>query len=390
MKTQSEFCTFNQRRIAVRNLKRSALALCLALILTLTGVGPTLTGAHPALTGVVTAEAATSRIDKMVKGMSLSEKVGQLFLADCPTDGRESAKNYQLGGYVLFARDFENQTPASVKKTIGGYQSVSKIPMLITVDEEGGSVTRISRYKAFRSSNFLSPQAVYKAGGASGIRADVREKAKLLKSLGVNVNLAPVADVPTSTKSYIYGRSFGTDPKLTSKYVDAVVKESRKAGLGSVLKHFPGYGDNGDTHKGIEVDSRPLSTFKKRDLLPFKAGIAAGAPAILVSHNIVTAFDAKRPASLSLSVHKLLRDDLKFNGVVMTDDLAMDAITEAYGQAEAAVLAVQSGNDMLITEDFKTGIDAVLQAVKSGRIKESRIDVSVRRILEWKKQLGLI
>ena len=374
----------------MRYLKRSALAMCLALILTLTGVGPTLTCAHPTLSGVMTAEAATNKIDKMVKGMSLSEKVGQMFLADCPTNAKESAKTYQLGGYVLFARDFENGTPASVKKTISGYQSVSKIPMLITVDEEGGSVTRISRYKAFRSSKFQSPQAVYKAGGASAIRADVREKAKLLKSLGVNVNLAPVADVPTSTDSFIYGRSFGTDPVLTGKYVAAVVKESKKAGLGAVLKHFPGYGDNGDTHTGIEVDIRPSSTFKNRDLVPFKAGIEAGAPAILVSHNIVKCVDAKRPASLSLKMHKILRDNLGFDGVVMTDDLAMGAITAAYGQAQAAVMAVQAGNDMLITEDFKTGISAVLEAVKSGRIKESRIDVSVRRILEWKAQLGLI
>lgn len=374
----------------MKNLKRTVLALCLALILTLTGVGPTLTGVHPTLSGVVTASAATGNIDKMVKGMTLSEKVGQMFLADCPTDGQKWAKTYQLGGYVLFARDFENKTPASVKKTIGGYQSVSKIPMLITVDEEGGAVTRVSRYKAFRSSKFQSPQAVYKAGGADAIRADVREKAKLLKTLGINVNLAPVADVPTSAKSFIYGRSFGTDPVLTGKYVAAVVKESKKAGLGAVLKHFPGYGDNGDTHTGIAVDARPLSTFKKRDILPFKVGIEAGAPAILVSHNIVKSIDSKRPASLSLKMHKLLRDDLDFNGVVMTDDLAMGAITEAYGQAEAAVMAVQSGNDMLITEDFRTGIDAVLKAVKGGRIKESRIDVSVRRILEWKQQLGLI
>ena len=374
----------------MKNLKRSALALCLALVLTLTGVGPMLIGNKPTLTGVVTAEAATGKIDKMVKGMSLNEKVGQLFLADCPTDAQKAAKTYQLGGYVLFARDFEGKTPASVKKTISGYQSVSKIPMLITVDEEGGNVTRVSRFKAFRSSQFQSPQAVYAAGGASGIRADIREKAKLLKSLGINVNLAPVADVPTSTKSYIYGRSFGTDPKLTGKYVAAAVKESKKAGLGSVLKHFPGYGDNGDTHQGVEVDSRPLSTFKKRDLLPFKAGIEAGASAILVSHNIVKAFDAKRPASLSLNVHKVLRDNLGFDGVVMTDDLAMDAITEAYGQAEAAVMAVQAGNDMIISRDFETGINAVLKAVKSGRIKESRIDVSVRRILQWKQQLGLI
>ena len=360
----------------MRNLKRSALCLTLALCLL--------------LGGAESVSAKTGKTDQLLKTMTLSEKVGQLFLADCPPDALASAKAYQPGGYVLFARDFQNGTPASVKKTIQGYQKASKIPMLIAVDEEGGPVTRISRFKAFRAGKFLSPQALYKEGGASLVRSDAREKAKLLKSLGVNVNLAPVADVPTSSKSFIYGRSFGADPKLTSQYVSAVVKESNQAGLGSVLKHFPGYGDNGDTHTGIEVDSRPRSTFEKRDLLPFAAGIRAGAPAILVSHNIVQCFDAKRPASLSLSVHKVIRDELGFDGVVMTDDLAMDAITLGYGQAEAAVMAVQAGNDMLISSDFTTGIAAVVKAVQSGRIKESRIDVSVRRILEWKHQLGLI
>jgi beta-N-acetylhexosaminidase len=183
---------------------------------------------------------------------------------------------------------------ASVKKTIGGYQDVSKIPMLITVDEEGGSVTRISRYKAFRSGKFQSPQAVYKAGGAAAIRADVREKAKLLKSLGVNVNLAPVSDVPTSADSFIYGRSFGTDPVLTGKYVAAVVKESKKAGLGAVLKHFPGYGDNGDTHTGIEVDSRPARRSKTGTSCPSRR---ASRPAPRRSWSATTSSAASTPSA---------------------------------------------------------------------------------------------
>ena len=356
--------------------KKATRALCAVLALGLM------------LSAAVTASAKNEQTEKIIAGMSLSEKVGQMFLAVCPADALGAVKTYQPGGYVLFARDFEDETPANVKKKTAGWQRASKVPMLIAVDEEGGTVTRVSRFSAFRSGKFASPQAVYKAGGADAILKDVREKAELLLAIGVNVNLAPVADVPTSEKSYIYGRSFGTDPALTAKYVAAVVKESRKAGIGAVLKHFPGYGDNGDTHTGI-MDDRPLSAFEKRDFLPFRSGVEAGAQAVLVSHNIVTALDKKYPASLSPKAVKALRN-LGFKGVAMTDDLAMGAIAEVYGQADAAVLAVEAGNDMLISADFRTGIAAVVKAVESGRISEARIDESLRRILEWKRQLGLI
>ena len=358
----------------MRVIRCSALGLVLMLCLMLSGAAGSAEG---------------DKVEKILKDMTLKGKIGQLFLADCPADAAAAAKAYHPGGYVLFASSFQGETPASVKRTIEGYQKASKIPMLIAVDEEGGTVTRVSRFKAFRSAKFPSPQAVFKAGGWAGIREDAQEKAKLLKPLGVNVNLAPVADLPASAKSFIYGRSFGTDAALTSKYVTAVVRESRKAGLGAVLKHFPGYGDNGDTHTGIETDDRTLSAFENRDYLPFKAGIKAGAQAVLVNHNIVKALDAKLPASLSPAVHRALRG-LGFDGVVMTDDLAMGAITGAYGQAEAAVLAVEAGNDMLITGDLKTCARAVYAAVQSGRVREARIDQSVRRILKWKQQLGLI
>ncbi len=371
----------------MRSIKRCALGLTLVMCLVLTGSVAAFAKTNTA--PMAAKKTKTDVVEKTLKGMTLKEKIGQMFLVDCPADGAKWAESYHPGGYVLFAKDFEGKTPSDVKKTIQGYQNASRIPMLIAVDEEGGSVTRVSRFKAFRKKSFPSPQAVYKSGGWDAIKKDVRDKAALLKPLGVNVNLAPVADLPTSSKSFIYGRSFGTNPSLTSKFVSTVVTESRKAGLGAVLKHFPGYGDNSDTHTGVAVDGRPLKTFEQRDFLPFKAGIGAGAQAVVVSHNIVTSLDPKAPASLSKKAHAALRK-LGFDGVTMTDDLNMGAITEAYGQAEAAVMAVEAGNDMLITADFKTGEMAVLKAVESGRIKESRLDESVRRILKWKHSLGLI
>jgi beta-N-acetylhexosaminidase len=328
-------------------------------------------------------------IEKILGGMTLKEKVGQMFLAVCPADGVKAVQSHHPGGYVLFASNFEGRTPSGIQKTIDGYQRASSIPMLIAVDEEGGTVTRVSRFKAFRSGKFPSPQAVYKDGGWDAIEKDAREKAALLLPLGINVNLAPVADVASGKGDFIYSRSFGTDPALAARFVATVVRESADARLGAVLKHFPGYGGNRDTHTGVAVDDRPLSAFEERDFLPFRSGIEAGAGAVMVSHNTVKCFDEDRPASLSPAVNEALRG-LGFDGVAMTDDLSMQAITKVYGQGEAAVLAVEAGNDMLIATAFKTGMAAVLDAVEEGRISEARIDESVRRILKWKRALGLL
>ena len=162
------------------------------------------------------------------------------------------------------------------------------------------------------------------------------------------------------------------------------------AGIGSVLKHFPGYGNNVDTHTGIAVDERPYETFVESDFLPFEAGIAAGADSVLVSHNIVGSMDSTLPASLSPEVHRVLREELGFSGVVLTDDLAMDAV-EAYAEdGSVAVLAVLAGNDMIITTDYRTQIPLVIAAVEEGTIAESAIDQAVSRVLGWKYDLGLL
>jgi len=204
------------------------------------------------------------------------------------------------------------------------------------------------------------------------------------------VNLAPVSDVSTDSSDFIYKRAFGKDAKATANYVKTVILAMNRAHIGSTLKHFPGYGNNVDTHTGIATDNREYDQFLKNDFLPFQAGIEAGADSILVSHNIVTSMDKKYPASLSSAVHKILRDTLNFEGVIMTDDLSMDAIKKYTSNNEAAVLALQAGNDLLIATDFDTQIPAVLEAVKSGKIKEDRLDDSVIRILIWKLKLGIL
>lgn len=330
-------------------------------------------------------------IEKTINHMTLEEKVGQMFIVRLPEkDALTAIDQYHLGGYILYARDFRNHTKESATSMIKSYQDNSKIPMLIGVDEEGGTVNRVSLYPAFRNSPFRSPQEVYKSGGWEMITSDAIEKSKLLRSLGINVNFAPVVDVSENPNDYIYNRSFGSDADMTAQYAKKVVKAMHNEHIEPVLKHFPGYGNNVNTHTGIAHDTRSYEQFETSDFIPFQEGVKAGANIILVSHNIVHSMDDKYPASLSPKVHKILRETLSFDGVVVTDDLYMEGITQYVKKEEAAILAVQAGNDLICCTDFQTQILAVVSAVKDGRISEERINSSVRRILKLKKEMGIL
>ena len=339
-----------------------------------------------------TAKQEESVIDRTLKSMTLEQKVGQMFIV-CSRDEsmRESVDKYQFGGLVLFSKDFEGKTKETAKAMIDSYQKSSKTPMIVSVDEEGGEVNRVSLHKAFRETPFMSPQELYKKGGFGLVESDAKEKAQLLLSLGINVNLAPVSDV-AHNGSYIFDRTFGDNVKLTNEFVSRVVTVNNQQKLGSVLKHFPGYGDNENTHTGIAYDNRPYSQFEQTDFLPFISGIKSGAGAVLVSHNIVKSMDANFPASLSPNAHKILREKLGFDRVIMTDDLYMDAIKDYTGgdASKAAIQAIKAGNDLLCCSDFNVQIPAAITAVKSGEISIKRVEESVRRILEWKQTLGII
>ena len=332
-----------------------------------------------------------ARAQELLDGMTLEEKVGQMFIARCPeTDAAQLAADYHLGGYILFGRDFKDKTAEQVTTDIQSYQDAAEIPLLIAVDEEGGTVNRVSSNPNLRSSPFRSPQSLYSEGGLELVRSDAQEKCRLLESLGININFAPVCDVSQDPADFIYDRTLGRDAQETSQYVAAVVETMAEEGMGSVLKHFPGYGNNTDTHTGVAYDDRPYDTFLTSDFLPFQAGIAAGADMVLVSHNIVSAMDEASPASLSPEVHRVLREDLGFTGVIVTDDLVMDGVRDFAGDDEAAVLAVQAGNDLLCCTDFQTQVPAVLAAVESGEITEEQIDAAVLRVLTMKLRLGIL
>lgn len=336
-------------------------------------------------------ETTNKKIAAVISNMTAEEKIAQMFLVRCPqTKAAAVADRYKFGGFVMFASNFENKTADDIKNEIDIIQAASKIPMLIGVDEEGGTVTRISRYTAFRASPFLSPRELFASGGYNLIKSDTEEKSKLLLSLGINLNLAPVCDISGSKNDFIYYRSFGGDHTDVSQYVKYVVTIMAKNKIGSTLKHFPGYGSNDDTHTSIVIDTREYSVFETSDFLPFAAGIEAGAGSVMISHNIMECIDPDRPASVSSAVHELLRGTLNFNGVIITDDLGMDGITNFTDGAEAAVAAVLAGNDMLCCSDYETQYKAVVSAYENKLITEERINQSVERILKWKIDLNII
>ena len=330
-------------------------------------------------------------IQLLLDAMTIEEKVGQLFLARCDnTVALSHIQQYHLGGYVLFGRDFQDQTPDSFREKIRSYQAAADIPLLLAVDEEGGTVARISSNRAFSDDTLPSSREAFAWKRLEGCYTVEEAKCQLLQSLELNVNLGPVCDMADNRSAFMYKRSLGQDAETTSQYVSGTVALMNAYGIGSCLKHFPGYGNNTDTHTGIALDSRTLESLEERDLLPFAAGIDAGCGAIMVSHTIVQALDQELPASLSPAVHQYLREVLGFEGVILTDDLVMQAITDSYGAGEAAVLAVLAGNDLLCSTDYITQYDAVLAAVQEGRIHAETLDSAVRNVLKWKQKLNLI
>lgn len=328
---------------------------------------------------------------KMLNEMNLSEKVGQMFFVRCPDNNAVGVvKEYNVGAYILFAKDFADSSKEQITNKIASYQNNAKIPLLIGVDEEGGTVTRVSRFTNLRESKFKSPMELYNEGGLEAVSKDTADKCSFLSSFGINVNFAPVCDVATDQSAFMYSRTLGQNVSETSEYIKQTVHQMNSSNMGAVLKHFPGYGNNKDTHIGSSSDDRSMDDFRGNDFLPFKAGIEAGASCVLISHNVVKCMDPSNPASLSEKVHQVLREELNFKGVIITDDLVMDAITGVTDESKAAVKAVLAGNDMLISSSYERQIKAVIDAVNSGEIPEDTINKSVVRILCWKMSLGLI
>lgn len=325
---------------------------------------------------------------KQLEKMSLDEKIAQILLVRYPDNNAKSIlEKNQFAGYVFFEKDFKNKTEKAVQDEIKALQSVAKVPILTAVDEEGGKVVRISSNKDLVDEKFKSSRELYTTGGFDLIKKDTIEKSAILKKLGINLNLAPVVDVSTNSNDYIYERTIGENTDLTAEYAKTVIEASKKTGVSYTLKHFPGYGNNSDTHQGSSTDNRTYDEIEKNDLPPFKAGIEQDAEAVLVSHNTVTNIDSNNPASLSPSVHNLLRNNMKFTGIIMTDDLGMGATSSISNKTVKAILA---GNDLIITTDYEESINEIQKAIDDKTISENLIDKLAFRVLAWKYYKGLM
>lgn len=346
---------------------------------------------EPTLTELVEA-GRDPAIEKMLDSMTTEEKVGQMIMG-CFYNGTpdpETVDMYHLGSVLLFRPSFTSGDVSSLRASLDAIDEACAVDPLIAVDEEGGTVVRVSGGTSFRAEAFDSPGDVFSSGGLEAIEKDTHEKNALLSELGIDLNLAPVCDISTDPSYFMYSRSLGQDAETTSQYAKTVVSACLEDNMGCCLKHFPGYGNAVDTHYGAAVNDRTMKQIREEDLLPFEAGIKAGAPSVLISHNIVSALDDRMPASLSPAVHNLLRYDMGFDGVVITDDMSMGAIYAFTQGADSAVTAVLAGNDMLCTGEYAYQYEMLLEAVEDGVISGERLDSSVRRILTWKKDLSLI
>lgn len=345
--------------------------------------------------------------EDITKDMSLEAKIGQLFMVSLYTldqgdtknqqkitsEMKKTIKQYPVGGIVLFSK---NMTDADqTKELIDHLQDASDIPLFVSVDEEGGSVARVSSNKEMGVTHYPTAKEIGKTYDEDQIEEMGKTQSSQLKKLGFNMNLAPVADVLTNESNTEVGdRSFGSDAGDVSDIISTLVKSMQKQQISAVLKHFPGSGDTwGNTHMGSAEAEQTIQTLRKIDFKPFEAGIDADADAVMVSHLMLSnVTDEKEPSTLSKRVvTDILRNELDFNGVVMTDAMNMKAITDNYSAGEAAVKALQAGVDViLMPENLSEAYQAVLKAVDDGDIKESRIDQSVERIIYTKLKRGVI
>lgn len=337
-------------------------------------------------------ESFYEQVQPVLESMTIEEKIGQLLFARIPeSDAVSELEKYHLGGYILFGRDVNDKTLEQIKETNLSYKnSAVTVEPFLGIDEEGGLVSRLS-YAGL--ADFKSPKELLgEECDTCAVKKDARNKISMLQDLGINVNFAPVADLCDDPDSFISARTAGADPEKVSQYVEVLSTMYADSSVSATLKHFPGYGCNVDTHTGIAIDDRPFATYRSADLLPFTAGIEAGADFVMVSHNIVKSMDAELPASLSSKVHDILVDQLEFKGVTITDDLSMGAISDYYhGEYPAVVQGVLAGNNMLIVADYQAAYSQIMEAISNEVLTEEMIDERIIPVLELKakKQMRL-
>ncbi|KGX83318.1 beta-N-acetylhexosaminidase [Pontibacillus marinus] len=336
---------------------------------------------------------------KTVDSMSVDEKIAQMMfigLKGTSLNKQEAQliRTEQVGGVILLGGNIQNKNQLlqyiqSIKKA----NKNSHTPLMLGVDEEGGRVSRIPGEIA----NFPSNQYIGKYSNASLSHRIGELLAQKVEAFGFNVDFAPVLDINNNPQNRVIGdRSFGSTPEKVSKLGIATMEGIQSEGVIPVVKHFPGHGNTTkDSHISLPRVDKSIVEIKQEELIPFKKAIDQGADMVMVAHILYSAFDQKYPATLSERIiTDLLRNDMGFEGVVITDDMSMGAITQNYGMDEAAVLSIRAGTDMFMLTSSGDGNyervkKALKQAVKQGTIAEESLDKSVKRILKLKEKYKL-
>lgn len=344
-----------------------------------------------------------------MENMTVEEKAGQLFIVNLELldqkNGnyyewrrftkrmKKSLDKYHIGGVILFSRNIAGRK--QTEKLVTRLQENSSIPLFISVDEEGGDVARIANNKKMGTTVFQTMEEIGKTKDASYVYNMGETIGSEISSLGFNVDFAPVADVKTSELNLEIGtRSFGGDPDKVAEFTSAFVKGIQKQNVSATLKHFPGQGSSsGDTHiESVNIDSS-IASLRKNDFVPFEAGIAAGADFVMVSHiSVSKVTETAQPASMSsLVMDTILRDELGFQGVIITDAMDMASITDNYTSAEAAYGAVSGGADIVLMPlDLEMAYNEIISRINNGSISKERLDASVLRILTVKFMRGIM
>ena len=350
-------------------------------------------------------------IERQLQGMTLREKVGQLFMirpesldsalcyrtvAELQQIGlkevnplmKATAEAYPVGGIILFAHNIAD--PSQLQGFVQDLKSLPGAPLL-AIDEEGGRVARIGNNPAFDVPRFPPMGEVAESGRKKDAYNVGLSIGTYLKEYGFDIDLAPVADVNTNPQNVVIGpRAFSSDPKLAAGMVVSYVKGLRKAGIQGCLKHFPGHGDTqADTHFGYAVSHKTWEELAQCEMLTFKAGIRAGVPLVMTAHvSVPEVTGSEVPSTLSAEVlEEKLRGALGFQGVIITDAMEMGAIVREYSIEDACIKALQAGVDILLcVGDYPKVFDAVLAAVERGELTEERIDQSVRRVLRLRRR----
>jgi beta-N-acetylhexosaminidase len=336
-------------------------------------------------------------VEKLLKGMSLDEKIGQMFLIETTYKGyNQDVENMVVGMHagamIVYQQNITDwQQLHDYLATIQGHAA---IPMLVTMDEEGGGVDRLGFNKLappLPSAQELAASGNPKVAYNAGVTA-----AQEMTALGINTNLAPVVDVRTTPAAIEWDRLFGNDPATVDRYAGAFLHGLQDNGVIGCLKHWPGIGSiTLDPHKTLPTINRTMSQMQSTEFAAFKGLLADDPGMVMVTHVIVPEIDPNLPATLSPKVVQgTLRDKLGYQGVVMTDSLYMQGIALHYTLPQAAVLSVEAGDDLLEgaydTYSMRGMIQALKNALKAGHISMARIDQSARRILALKVRFGMI